>query len=102
MGTIYLIRHAQASFGAADHDRLSEVGLTQAGRSARAGACEPAPRTDRIVSGTMRRHEETARGCLEAMGAPAEWESDSDRNVAREVSEFNNHRWVKTPSSLAS
>ena len=79
MGTIFLIRHAQASFGAADYDRLSEVGLTQAKVLGRALATRR-PRTDRIVSGTMRRHEETARGCLEAMGAPAQWESDSDWN----------------------
>jgi broad specificity phosphatase PhoE len=79
MGTIYLIRHAQASFGAADYDRLSEVGLTQARVLGRALATRR-PRTDRIVSGTMLRHEETARGCLEAMGAPAQWESDSDWN----------------------
>ncbi len=26
MGTLYLIRHGQASFGAADYDRLSELG----------------------------------------------------------------------------
>jgi broad specificity phosphatase PhoE len=80
MGTIYLIRHAQASFGAAAaYDRLSEVGLTQAKVLGRALATRR-PRTDRLLSGTMRRHEETARGCLEAMGAPAQWESDSDWN----------------------
>jgi broad specificity phosphatase PhoE len=79
MGTIYLIRHAQASFGAANYDRLSEVGLTQANVLGRALASR-GPRTDRIVSGTMRRHEDTARGCLEAMGAPVQWDSDSDWN----------------------
>jgi len=27
MGTLYLVRHGQASFGAADYDNLSELGL---------------------------------------------------------------------------
>ncbi|MEI7538018.1 MAG: histidine phosphatase family protein, partial [Comamonadaceae bacterium] len=26
MGTLYLVRHGQASFGAADYDKLSELG----------------------------------------------------------------------------
>ena len=29
MGTVYLVRHAQASFGAADYDRLSDLGRRQ-------------------------------------------------------------------------
>ena len=31
MATIYLIRHGQASFGAEDYDKLSELGCKQAG-----------------------------------------------------------------------
>ncbi|MFP2905716.1 histidine phosphatase family protein [Pyxidicoccus sp. 3LFB2] len=30
MGVVYLVRHGQASFGAADYDQLSETGLAQA------------------------------------------------------------------------
>ena len=29
MSNIYLVRHGQASFGAADYDQLSELGLRQ-------------------------------------------------------------------------
>ena len=79
MGAIYLIRHAQASFGAADYDQLSELGLIQSrvlGRSLLARG----PRTDRIVCGTMRRHEQTAEECLQAMGLAAKWESDPGWN----------------------
>ena len=32
MGTLYLVRHGQASFGAADYDNLSELGHRQAVR----------------------------------------------------------------------
>jgi broad specificity phosphatase PhoE len=79
MGAIYLIRHAQASFGAADYDQLSELGLTQArvlGQSLQSRR----PRADRVVCGTMRRHHQTAEGCLQAMGLPATWDADPGWN----------------------
>lgn len=63
----YLVRHAQASFGANDYDALSETGHEQAtvlGEALR----ERLPRVDRVVVGRMRRHRETAEGCLRAMG----------------------------------
>ncbi len=79
MGAIYLIRHAQASFGAADYDQLSELGLTQArvlGQALRSRR----PRVDRVVCGTLRRHHQTAEGCLQAMELPARWDSDPGWN----------------------
>jgi broad specificity phosphatase PhoE len=79
MGAIYLIRHAQASFGAADYDQLSEMGMTQSKMLGRA-LLERRPRTDRIVCGTMRRHHQTAEGCLEAMSLPFELERDAAWN----------------------
>lgn len=79
MGAIYLIRHAQASFGASDYDQLSEIGLIQS-RVLGESLLARGPRTDRIVSGTMRRHEQTAEGCLRAMGLAATWESDPGWN----------------------
>ncbi|HLK35631.1 MAG TPA: histidine phosphatase family protein [Polyangiaceae bacterium] len=79
MGTIYLIRHGQASFGAADYDRLSDLGVTQSAVLGRA-LLSRRPRTDRIVSGTMLRHHQTAEACLEAMGLPRACERDSDWN----------------------
>src|SRR5580700_3408803 len=75
MGTICLVRHAQASFGAADYDQLSEIGLTQAAMLGRALHVRR-PRVDRIVCGTMLRHHQTADGCLQAMGLPARWDLD--------------------------
>lgn len=64
---VYLVRHAQASFGAEDYDALSDVGHEQAralGRALR----ERLARVDRVVVGRMRRHRETADACLAAMG----------------------------------
>ncbi|NVJ14565.1 histidine phosphatase family protein [Myxococcus sp. AM010] len=67
MGVVYLVRHGQASFGAANYDQLSETGLVQArvlGESLR----ERLPRVDAVVTGTMARHQQTAEACLAALG----------------------------------
>ncbi|MEI8406845.1 MULTISPECIES: histidine phosphatase family protein [unclassified Kribbella] len=59
MPTIYLIRHAQASFGKSDYDRLSPTGEQQAavlGKALVARGVTP----ELVVSGSMRRHAQTA------------------------------------------
>jgi len=61
MSTLFLIRHAQASFGTDDYDRLSLTGHKQAyvaGEYLHAVANT----IDTIYSGTARRHRETADG----------------------------------------
>jgi len=60
MATIYLIRHGQASFGAADYDKLSELGCRQAqvaGEYLRDGDIT----FDAVYSGDLLRQRETAR-----------------------------------------
>jgi broad specificity phosphatase PhoE len=60
MATIYLIRHGQASFGAADYDKLSELGCHQAqvvGEYLR--DCNIT--FDAVYSGDLLRQRETAR-----------------------------------------
>lgn len=71
MSTITLVRHGQASFGTADYDRLSAVGMRQARLLGEwwAHCREPAPPV--VVCGTMRRHRETADACLGAWGTGA-------------------------------
>ena len=67
MGTIYLVRHGQASFGSDNYDALSPLGHQQAGvvgRALRARGVQP----DVAFSGTMQRHRETAAGALAALG----------------------------------
>jgi broad specificity phosphatase PhoE len=79
MGSIYLIRHGQASFGSSDYDKLSPHGRAQGlalGRSLRSRALKPAL----VVCGGMRRHRETAVACLHGMGLPADWDEDSGWN----------------------
>ena len=69
MAIIYLVRHAQASFGSDDYDRLSELGHQQSawlGEHFSARGLTFA----RVRAGTLRRQRETAQGILGAMGIP--------------------------------
>jgi len=59
MPTIYLLRHGQASFGTDDYDVLSELGVHQA-RIAGQELARRRPRTPVVVSGTLRRQQDTA------------------------------------------
>ena len=61
MGTLYLVRHGQASFGAADYDQLSALGQRQ---SQRLGAWfrGHGTRFDAVLTGTLRRHAQTLAG----------------------------------------
>ncbi len=77
--TLVLVRHGQASFGAADYDVLSETGLLQARIAGEAlrGRLDP---VRAVVTGTMRRQRDTAAACLEAMGLAAPWTEDAAWN----------------------
>ncbi|WFC62343.1 histidine phosphatase family protein [Pseudomonas sp. REST10] len=71
MGSIYLIRHGQASFGADDYDVLSPVGVRQAEvlgeHLEQLGIA-----FDRCISGSLRRQQHTATSALQRMSsAPA-------------------------------
>ncbi len=68
MPTVLLVRHGQASFGAADYDVLSELGRNQAEIVA-ASLAERGYRPVRLLSGTLRRQQETA-AAFSALGAP--------------------------------
>jgi broad specificity phosphatase PhoE len=69
MGQIYLVRHGQASFGAADYDQLSPLGVEQARVLGRwFDQCNV--RFTRAVTGSLKRHRQTAEACLAEMGVP--------------------------------
>lgn len=67
MGTLYLVRHGQASFGADDYDNLSELGRRQ---SVRLGQYwrERGLVFDAVLTGTLRRHAQTWAGIAEGGG----------------------------------
>lgn len=75
MGTLYLVRHGQASFGAADYDRLSELGERQSERLGRYWASRGL-HFDAVITGTLRRHAQTWAGIARGAGldlSPLEW-----------------------------
>ena len=61
MGSLYLVRHGQASFGAADYDQLSPLGRQQ---SLRLGTWfrQRGLRFDAVLTGSLRRHAQTLLG----------------------------------------
>jgi broad specificity phosphatase PhoE len=63
MGQVLLVRHAQARFGADDYDQLSELGREQA-RLLGEWLARGRRGFDAAVTGSLRRHRETAEICL--------------------------------------
>ena len=68
MGQILLVRHGQASFGTANYDQLSPLGVEQS-RILGTWFAECGLRFDRVVTGDLQRHRQTAQACLDAMAA---------------------------------
>jgi broad specificity phosphatase PhoE len=71
MGTLYLVRHGQASFGADDYDNLSELGHRQSVRLGEYFA-EREVHFDGLIAGTLRRHKQTLAGILQGMDRAGE------------------------------
>ena len=72
MGTLYLVRHGQASFGEDDYDRLSALGHRQArrlGEYLRERFEREQVQIDTVLMGSLTRHRETWEG----MAAGAGW-----------------------------
>jgi len=68
MPILYLVRHGQASFGAADYDQLSPLGVSQSqalGEYFRRKGIK----FDVAYMGTLRRHAQTYAGIIRALGS---------------------------------
>ena len=68
MGTLYLVRHGQASFGAADYDQLSELGRRQCHALGQWFA-ERGVMFDAVLRGTLRRHGQSLDALAVGHGA---------------------------------
>ncbi len=67
MGTLYLVRHGQASFGAVDYDQLSDLGRRQCqalGEWFRVQGIA----FEAVLRGTLRRHEQSLAALVEGYG----------------------------------
>lgn len=71
MGTVYLVRHAQASFGSEDYDRLSPLGWQQARRLGE-HLRDHGLGVQCVLTGTLRRHRETWDAVREGWGGGIE------------------------------
>ncbi|MGH3661192.1 MAG: histidine phosphatase family protein [Micromonosporaceae bacterium] len=84
MAVIHLVRHGQASFAAAEYDKLSPLGVRQArvlGEALRSRL----PSVDRVMSGSMARQRDTATECLAAMRHPVAEDSSGPGAVRLEI-----------------
>ena len=83
MGTLYLIRHGQASYGETDYDKLSERGQTQARA---VGRWLAGKQLDALYSGPLRRQVQTADFAIEE--AAAAGASLPERHTLLELAEY--------------
>ncbi len=68
LGTLYLVRHGQASFGAADYDQLSELGRRQCQRLGEWFQSHDIA-FDAVFTGTLRRHAQSLAAIESGLGA---------------------------------
>lgn len=83
MTTVYLVRHGQASFGAADYDQLSPLGERQSDLLGRWWK-QTGRNIESVAMGAMKRHRQTAEACLNALGAEG-----SDRSIDPGFNEYD-------------
>lgn len=88
MGQIYLVRHGQASFGSADYDELSTLGVEQA-RLLGEWFANCSQGFHRVVTGSMRRHHQTADACMGALPKALLVETDWQRDAG--FNEYDHH-----------
>ena len=88
MGTLYLVRHGQASFGAQDYDQLSELGQRQSHRLGEYFKLKGL-RFEQVLTGTLKRHQQTLAGICsgggfsaDALALPGLNEYDSEAVIA--------------------
>ncbi len=86
MGQIFLVRHGQASFGTANYDQLSELGVEQA-RLLGEWFANRGQQFNRIITGGMKRHRQTADACLNAL--PKSWLSETDWHTDAGFNEYD-------------
>ena len=98
MGTLYLVRHGQASFGADDYDQLSPLGYQQALRLGHylRGKLQSKP-IEAVLMGSLKRHRQTWEGIAEGAGlthTPTVWPG---------LNEYDSHALIEAihPEPLA-
>jgi len=97
---IYFVRHGQASLGARNYDKLSDLGWQQArwlGEHFR----ELDLQFDRIIVGDMQRHQETLQGIGEGMGLTLTPEVDARLNEFKYFPVLHIYQTIHRPEAKA-
>ena len=79
MAKLFMVRHGQASFGTGNYDQLSTLGERQ-GVWLGEYFAERGIAFDRVVTGSMQRHRQTADAIFRGMGSSAACEEDPGLN----------------------
>jgi broad specificity phosphatase PhoE len=90
MGTLVLVRHGQASFGAADYDRLSKLGTRQCHRLGEHFA-QRGRRFAAVMRGSLRRHQQSLDALLLGLG-----EARDDVQVFPGLNEYDSTAVLRT------
>ncbi len=100
MGTLYLVRHGQASFGADDYDHLSDLGHKQSVRLGEYFA-QKGIHFDGLIAGTLRRHKQTLAGILQGMKRESEhlsWAGLNEYDSEAVIAAIHPHKLEKPTS----
>jgi broad specificity phosphatase PhoE len=103
MGTLYLVRHGQASFGAANYDELSELGGRQSVRLGEYFA-QKGIAFDALIAGTLNRHKQTLQGILQGMkheGEHLSWDGLNEYDAEAVIATVHPHQLEKPTSPEA-
>ena len=100
MGTLYLVRHGQASFGADDYDQLSALGHKQ---SVRLGEYlrDKGLGFEAVLTGTLRRHLQTYAGICQGLGVAAQavqWPGLNEYDSEAVIATIHPHKLEKPTS----
>ena len=100
MGTLYLVRHGQASFGAENYDQLSELGHKQSVRLGEYFA-QKGIAFDGLIAGTLHRHKQTLEGILQGMNRQGEhlsWDGLNEYDAQAVIATVHPHKLEKLTS----
>ncbi len=100
MGTLYLVRHGQASFGAEDYDNLSDLGHMQSLRLGEYFGNHDI-HFDGLIAGTLRRHKQTLEDLLKGMnraGDHLSWEGLNEYDSEAVIATVHPHKLQKPTS----
>ena len=89
MGTLYLVRHGQASFGAENYDQLSSRGFEQAVRLGEYWR-ERGVKFDAVIRGSLTRHAQTLEGICQGLQM-----QDCDPLVTPALNEYDSEALIE-------